>query len=397
EALAAARRVGYPVMVRPSYVLGGRAMEIVYDDAHLRGYMSRARAGAERPAVLIDRFLADAAEIDVDAVSDGRDVFIAGIMEHIEEAGIHSGDSACTLPTHSLTPAALETVSRYTRRLALKIRVRGLVNIQYAVKDGAVYILEANPRASRTVPFVSKATGLAVAQLATAVIMGRKLSALLPKAFLDAPPALPYTATKEVVLPFIKFPGLDPRLGPEMKSTGEVMGLDADFPRSFAKSQEASGMSLPKTGAVFLSVKDEDKAAIIPVARELLRLGFTIIATRRTREFLARHGLEAALAAKIGEGKPDVADLIRQKAVSLVVNTPSGKRERADGFVIRRTALELDVPFITNIRSCQAALGAISAAKAASGSSGMEVRPIQDYYRDLGPEVRAAGRRLAAA
>ena len=389
QALAAARRIGYPVMVRPSYVLGGRAMEIVYDDASLKTLAAKALSASEHSSLLIDRFLADAAEIDVDAVSDGKDVFVAGVMEHIEEAGIHSGDSACTLPPHSLSPKVLDAVCRATRSLALKLGVRGLVNVQYAVKDGTLYVLEANPRASRTVPFVSKATGVPLAKIATAVLMGRPLRRLLSAKLLKAPPRLPYVATKEVVLPFIKFPGLDPRLGPEMKSTGEVMGLGPDFPSSFAKSQEASGMSLPKSGAVFLSVKDEDKPALVPVARELLRLGFSLIATRRTKEFLARHGIEAAPVAKIGEGKPDVADLIRQKAVSLVVNTPSGKRERADGFIIRRTALELDVPFITNIRSCQAALGAIAAAKATS-AAGQDARPLQDYYRDLAPEIRAA-------
>ena len=381
QALALARRIGYPVMVRPSYVLGGRAMEIIYDDASLLQYMERHHAkGKDQPPLLVDRFLSDATELDVDAVCDGDDVFIAGIMEHIEEAGIHSGDSACTLPPHSLGQAALETVAKHTRALALALKVRGLINIQYAVKDGAVYILEANPRASRTVPFVSKASGLPIAKLATSVMMGKKLRKLLPaKLVKSSPVALPYTATKEAVLPFNKFPGIDPTLGPEMKSTGEVMGIDADFPRSFAKSQEASGMSLPSAGSIFVSVRDEDKPEMLQVARSLKQMGFSLVATRNTHAFLTRHGIDAQRVAKLGEGKPDVVDLIKQKNVCLVINTPSGKRSRADGYAIRRTALELNVPCITNIHSCQAAVHAIAVGKEAA----MTVKPIQDYYREL--------------
>ncbi|MBI5630633.1 MAG: carbamoyl-phosphate synthase large subunit [Elusimicrobia bacterium] len=380
QALSLARRLGYPIMIRPSYVLGGRAMEILYDDEALSSYMERAIKASDHPSLLIDRFLSDATEIDVDALCDGEEVFIAGIMEHIEEAGIHSGDSACTLPPHSLTPSALATVKANTRKLALHLKVKGLINIQYAVKDGAVYILEANPRASRTVPFVSKATGLPIARLATSVMMGKKLKKLLPaKIFKESPPPIPYTATKEAVLPFIKFPGIDPKLGPEMKSTGEVMGIDSDFPRSFAKSQEASGLSLPVSGSVFISVRDEDKPEMLPIARSLWQMGFTLVATRKTYDFLSRHGLSVTRIAKIGEGKPDVVDLIKQRTVSLVINTPSGKRSRADGYAIRRTALELNVPCITNIHSGHAAVHAIAVLK----ESTLGVKPIQDYYRDL--------------
>ena len=379
QALKIARRIGYPVMVRPSYVLGGRAMEIVYDDDTLRAYVERAVKAQEHPSLLIDRFLADATEVDVDAVGDGTDVWVAGILEHIEEAGIHSGDSACTLPPHSLSPAVLETIRSHTRKLTLALKVRGLINIQYAVKDGAVYVLEANPRASRTVPFTSKVTGLPVARIATWVMMGRPLKKLLPAALLKGAIEPPYTATKEAVLPFIKFPGVDPKLGPEMKSTGEVMGLDSDFPRSFAKAQEASGMTLPESGSVFISVRPEDKPEVLRIARSLKQMGFKLVATHNTQQFLARHGLEAQLVAKIGEGKPDVVDLIKQRAVSLVINTPSGKRSRADGYAIRRTALELNVPCITNIHSCDAAVHAI----AAIGEATMTVRPLQDWYRDL--------------
>jgi len=388
SALKIARRIGYPVMVRPSYVLGGRAMEVIYDDASMSDYIARTLKPGAHPSLLIDRFLADAAELDVDAVCDGKDVWISGVMEHIEEAGIHSGDSACTLPPHSLSPAILATVREQTRKLALHLKVRGLINIQYAVKDGAVYVLEANPRASRTVPFVSKAAGLPVARIATWVMMGKKLKSLVPAAALKGA-VPPYTATKEAVMPFIKFPGVDPRLGPEMKSTGEVMGLDADFPRSFAKSQEAAGLSLPTSGSVFLSVRDDDKSEILHVARALRQMGFTLVATRNTADFLGRHGMPAERVAKIGEGKPDVVDLLKQRSLSLVINTPSGKRARADGFSIRRSALELDIPCITNIRSVNAAVHAISVLQGAA----IAVKPLQEHYKslpypvDLGPKA----------
>ncbi|MBI4376817.1 MAG: carbamoyl-phosphate synthase large subunit [Elusimicrobia bacterium] len=380
QALRLARKLGYPVIIRPSYVLGGRAMEIVYDDDSLRDYLKRTLPTVDHPSLLVDRFLSDATEVDVDAISDGTDVFVAGIMEHIEEAGIHSGDSACTIPPHSLPPAIIETISRYTKALALHLKVMGLINIQFAVKDGSVYILEANPRASRTVPFVSKATGIPLAKLATHVMMGRKLRRLLPTRLLRSSPLpLPYTATKEAVLPFIKFPGIDPKLGPEMKSTGEVMGIDQDFARSFAKSQEASGLSLPGSGSVFISVRDEDKPEMLKIARSLRGLGFSIVATHNTYQFLARHGIESTRVAKIGEGKPDVVDLLKQKNLSLVINTPSGKRSRADGYAIRRSALELNIPCITNIHSCQAAVNAIAVLR----ESPLDVRSLQDYYKQL--------------
>ncbi len=379
KALKIARRIGYPVMVRPSYVLGGRMMEIIYDDDSLVDYVGRALKAATHPSLLIDRFLADATEVDVDAVCDGKDVWVAGIMEHIEEAGIHSGDSACTLPPHSLSPAVLLTIRENTRQLALHLRVRGLMNVQYAVKDGAVYVLEANPRASRTVPFVSKATGLPVARIATQVMMGMKLKKLLAPAVLRGEVEPPYTATKEAVMPFIKFPGVDPKLGPEMKSTGEVMGIDSDFPHSFAKAQEAAGMLLPTSGSVFISVRDEDKPAIVPMARSLRQLGFTLVATRSTADFLTRHGLETTRVAKVGEGKPDVVDLMKQRSLSLVINTPSGKRSRADGYAIRRTALELSIPCITNLYSAGAAVHAIAVLQGAS----MGVKSLQAHYETL--------------
>ena len=379
QALKIARRIGYPVMVRPSYVLGGRMMEVVFDDDSLTDYVERALKAATHPSLLVDRFLSDATEVDVDAVCDGKDVWISGIMEHIEEAGIHSGDSACTLPPHSLSPAVIATIRENTRKLSLHLKVRGLMNVQYAVKDGTVYVLEANPRASRTVPFVSKAIGLPVARIATKVMMGLKLKNILPKGVLKGCIEPPYTATKEAVMPFIKFPGVDPKLGPEMKSTGEVMGLDSDFPRSFAKSQEAAGMLLPTTGSVFVSVRDEDKPQIVPMARSLRQLGFTLVATRSTADFLTRHGLETTRVAKVGEGKPDVVDLMRQRTLSLVINTPSGKRSRADGYAIRRTALELNIPCITNLHSAGAAVHAIAVLQGAS----MGVKSLQAHYETL--------------
>ena len=388
QALKIARRIGYPVMVRPSYVLGGRMMEIVYDDPSLVDYVGRALKAATHPSLLVDRFLADATEVDVDAICDGKDVWVAGIMEHIEEAGIHSGDSACTLPPHSLSPAVLLTIRENTRKLALYLKVKGLMNVQYAVKDGAVYILEANPRASRTVPFVSKATGLPIARIATWVMMGKPLKKLLAPAVLRGEVEPPYTATKEAVMPFIKFPGVDPKLGPEMKSTGEVMGLDSDFPRSFAKSQEAAGLNLPTSGSVFVSVRDEDKPQIVQMARSLRQLGFTLVATRSTADFLTRHGLETSRVAKVGEGKPDVVDLMKQRTLSLVINTPSGKRSRADGYAIRRTALEQNVPCITNLHSAGAAVHAIAVLQGAS----MGVKSLQAHYETLPYKVNLEGK-----
>ena len=379
EAVRAALKIGFPVMVRPSFVLGGQSMAIVDDAKTLRRYLEEnpVPAGAE---IFIDRFLSDATEVDVDAVSDGANVYIAGIMEHIEEAGIHSGDSACTLPPRSLSPALISTIASHTRKIARALKVKGLINIQFAVKDGVVYVIEANPRASRTIPFLSKATGISLAQIATKTLLGMSLKHLLPAALLkNSPPELPFTATKEVVLPFIKFPGIDPRLGPEMKSTGEVMGLDSDFPRSFVKSQEASGILIPKGGAVFISVRDEDKFHILATSQALKGMGFSLIATPGTHSFLLRHGIESSRIAKIGDGKPDVVDLLKQRNVTLAINTPSGQRSRSDGYSIRRTALELNIPCVTNIRSCQALVGAI----AASRKSAPSVKPLQDYYREL--------------
>ncbi|HAM35457.1 MAG TPA: carbamoyl phosphate synthase large subunit [Elusimicrobia bacterium] len=380
EALRIARRIGYPVMARPSYVLGGRSMEIVYDEAGLRRYAGRILRPNAHPSLLIDRFLCDAAEVDVDAVCDGQEVYIGGVMEHIEEAGIHSGDSSCTLPPHSLTPEQIETVLDYTRRLARGLRVRGLINIQFAIKDNVVYVLEANPRASRTVPFISKATGVPLAKLAARVMVGAKLKSLLPRALRTGrPPALPYAAMKEVVLPFNRFPGVDPRLGPEMKSTGEVMGIDRDFPRAFIKSQAAAGTALPVSGAVFISVRDEDKSAVLPIASALRQMGFALHATKGTHAHLERHGISTKRVFKIGEGKPDPVDLLRQRAVTLVINTPSGGRAQQDGFAIRRTSLDLGVTCITNLNDCRVAVHGIGLLR----ESKLEVKSLQEHHGGL--------------
>jgi carbamoyl-phosphate synthase large subunit len=380
EARRIAKKIGYPVMMRPSYVLGGRGMQILYDEDSLRDYCAQALAASDHAEILIDRFLADATEIDVDAICDGKDVYIGGIMEHIEEAGIHSGDSACTLPARSITPAQRERIIDYTRKLALKLKVVGMMNIQMAIKDNVLYLIEVNPRASRTVPFVSKATSVPLAKIAAKVIAGQPLKKILPAALLKSQlPELPYAATKEVVLPFIKFPEVDPMLGPEMKSTGEVMGIDVDFARSFAKGHAATGMPLPTGGSVFISVRHEDKAAVLPIAAQLRQMGFTLHATRSTRDFLHRHGIEAKPVFKIGQGKPDVVDLIKQRNLSLVINTPSGKRAKTDGYMIRRTSLEFGVPFITNMNSCQAAIQGISVTR----KTDLGVSALQDLYETL--------------
>jgi carbamoyl-phosphate synthase large subunit len=373
QALRIARRVGYPVMVRPSYVLGGRDMRVVRGDAELREYA----AWAGHPSLLVDRFLQDASEVDVDALCDGRDVFIGGIMEHIEEAGVHSGDSSCTLPPHSLTPNQVRVIADYTRRLALGLRVSGLLNVQYAVKDGVVFVLEANPRASRTVPFVSKATGVPLAKLAARVLAGRPLRRLLTARQLrQDEPEIHHAAVKEVVMPFGRFPGVDPTLGPEMRSTGEVMGIGADFPKAFIKSQAAAGTALPLSGAVFLSVRDEDKPEMLPVAVALRQMGYELFATRDTRRHLARHGVETGKVHKIGEGHPDPVDLLRRGAVSLVINTPSGERARSDGYLIRRTALDLKVPCVTNVNDTRALVHALALLRESRPS----VKSLQEYH-----------------
>ncbi len=366
-------RIGYPVVIRPSYVLGGRAMEIVYDTKGLHRYMREAvRVSGDNP-VLIDRYLNDAIEVDVDCISDGQTVYVAGVMEHIEEAGIHSGDSACALPPYTLSPAMVTELKSQTEALAKGIGVVGLMNVQYAIKGSDVFVLEVNPRASRTVPFVAKATGVPVAKIGARVMAGARLSEFK----LDDDSVARHVAVKEAVFPFARFPGVDSILGPEMRSTGEVMGLDSSFERAFAKSQLGAGVKLPDSGQVFLSVRDTDKAAALAVARHLLDLGFSILATRGTAARLREAGLSVKVVNKVLEGRPHCVDAIRSGDVQLVINTASGAQSVADSFDIRRSALTNAIPHYTTIAGARAATHAIAALRAGT----LEVAPLQSYFR----------------
>jgi len=374
EAVAVTDRIGYPALVRPSFVLGGRAMEIVYDRSDLERYIANAVDVSPGKPVLIDRFLSHAIEIDVDALSDGRETVVAGIMEHIEEAGIHSGDSACILPPISLTDEVVERIKEETRALARELQVVGLMNIQYAVKDDVIYVLEVNPRASRTVPFVSKATGIPLAKLATKVIMGKSLKEL----GLASEVTPSHVSVKEAVFPFSRFPGVDTLLGPEMKSTGEVMGIDRSFGVAFAKSQLAAGQRLPLSGTVFISVKNEDKAFIVDSAALFSQMGFRIVATRGTSALLRRYGIENQVVNKVREGRPDVVDMIKNREIDLVINTTSGKKAISESLSIRRTALNFDVPYTTTIAGARAT--ALAVKSLIQGK--LDVRTIQEYHQD---------------
>ncbi len=374
EALKVAERIGYPVVVRPSYVLGGRAMEIVYSDTELERYMTFAVQVEPDHPILIDKFLENAVEVDVDAVADrtGK-VVIGGIMEHIEQAGVHSGDSACSIPYVALSDKVLDIIRQSTVKLAQRLEVVGLMNVQYAVKGETVYILEANPRASRTVPFVSKAIGVPLAKMASLVMAGKTLEELgfteetIPK----------HIAVKEAVLPFEKFPGTDTLLGPEMRSTGEVMGIDSDFGKAFAKAELAAGQRLPLEGTVFVSMTDRDKQAIVPVVKDLIDQGFKIAATEGTRKTLQERGLDDIdLVLKLSEGRPHVIDWIKNKQIQLILNTPSGEDAQAEGRLIRRTALAYKIPIITTIAGAKATAGAIRSLK----SQPLDVKALQDYF-----------------
>ncbi|MBE9003479.1 carbamoyl-phosphate synthase large subunit [Fortiea sp. LEGE XX443] len=377
DALIVARRIGYPVVVRPSYVLGGRAMEIVYSDTELERYMTFAVQVEPEHPILIDKFLENAIEVDVDAIADhtGR-VVIGGIMEHIEQAGIHSGDSACSLPSISLPPAVLNQIRTWTVQLAQALSVIGLMNIQFAVVgvgtySPQVYILEANPRASRTVPFVSKATGVQLAKLASLIMSGKTLEEL---GFTEE--VIPsHIAVKEAVLPFNKFPGTDTILGPEMRSTGEVMGIDSDFGRAFAKAELAAGERLPLNGTVFVSMSDRDKTAAVPVVKEFIDLGFTVMATFGTRQVLQEHGLNVELVLKLHEGRPHVLDAIKNQKIQLIINTPSGEEAQTDARLIRRTALAYKIPIITTIAGAKATVAAIRSLQ----NTTLDVKALQDY------------------
>ena len=359
EAFNEAKRIGYPVLVRPSYVLGGRAMEIVYDDKDLERYLKEAVRVSNDHPVLIDDFLDNAVEIDVDAICDGKEVLIGAIMEHIEEAGIHSGDSACVIPPQSLKPEILATVRDYVKKIALSLHVVGIVNIQMATKNGVVYVLEANPRSSRTIPFVSKAVGLPMAKIAARVMAGHTLKELGFK----GDPVTKHVSVKEVLLPFDKLPGADPLLGPEMKSTGEVMGIDYDFGRAFFKAEWAADNILPLSGTVFMSIRDEDKPHIARVAKKMQAAGLHLIGTRGTAKFLSQNGIKMDIINKVSEGGHNIVDMIHKKEVNLIINTPSSKQTVKDGFQIRRAAVDFRVPYITTIQAALAAADAIEAMK----------------------------------
>ncbi|HUC10775.1 MAG TPA: carbamoyl-phosphate synthase large subunit [Stellaceae bacterium] len=374
EAEAVALRIGYPVLIRPSYVLGGRAMEIVHDAAGLNRYMQQAVSVSGTSPVLIDRYLQDAIEVDVDAVADGQEIQVAGIMEHIEEAGIHSGDSACSLPPYSLDRVTIAEIERQTLVLARSLGVIGLMNVQFAVKDGDVYVLEVNPRASRTVPFVAKATGVPIAKLAARAMIGEPLGRLSRRDQQRSAP-VGHVAVKEAVFPFARFPGVDLILGPEMKSTGEVMGLDADFGRAFAKSQLGSGTRLPLAGCVFVSVRDRDKAALIEPCRRLVEMGFDLVATEGTAAALSAAGLVVSGVNKVRDGRPHIVDHMLNGGVQLVFNTTEGAQAIADSFSLRRTALTHAIPYYTTVAGARAAVEAIAALRAGS----LEVAPLQSY------------------
>jgi carbamoyl-phosphate synthase large subunit len=386
KAVAIAKKVGYPILVRPSFVLGGRAMELVYNEADLRRYMTSAiEVTPDRP-VLIDRFLEDAIEVDVDCISDGETTVIGAIMEHIEEAGIHSGDSACAIPTFSLSQNVLSEISAATKAMARELNVRGLMNVQFAVKGDDVYVLEVNPRASRTIPFVSKAIGVPLAKLAAKVMTGKSLRELgftkeiVPKHF----------SVKEAVFPFLRYEGLDISLGPEMKSTGEVMGMDIDLGLAYAKSQMAAPPPLPKKGKVFVSVKDADKEAVVPVAREFVKLGFEIISTSGTADALTKAKIKVTKVFKIHEGRPNVLDRIKNGDINFIINTPSGKIPREHEVVIRNAALAAKIPIMTTVRAALASANGIRSLQKRK----VQVRSLQEYNSDIIP---SEARNLAKA
>ncbi|HET9524361.1 MAG TPA: ATP-grasp domain-containing protein, partial [Terrimicrobiaceae bacterium] len=373
EAVTVAHMIGYPVLVRPSFVLGGRAMEIVHEEKDLRRYIRNAvEASPERP-VLVDRFLEDATEVDVDCIADGELCVIGGVMEHIEQAGIHSGDSACVIPSFSLSESALERIKSATRAMARELQVRGLMNVQFAVKGEEVYVLEVNPRASRTVPFVSKAIGKPLAKIAARIMAGQTLRE--QNFTQEIVPA--HYSVKEAVFPFIKFPGVDITLGPEMRSTGEVMGIDASLGIAYAKAQMSAQPALPSKGNIFISVKDSDKPSVVPIAREFAGLDFTLYATGGTARVLAEAGIPVKLLYKLREGRPNVLDLIKNGEMHFIINTPSGQQPRKDEVAIRSAAVAARVAMMTTLRGARASAAAIRALK----DSGYGVRSLQEYQK----------------
>lgn len=375
EARRIAEEIGYPVVVRPSYVLGGRAMEIIYDEKSLEGFIHHAVEASSEHPILIDKFLEDAIEIDVDAVSDGELSVIAGIMEHIEAAGIHSGDSACVTPPYSLSDDLIEQLKQNTYALAKELQVVGLMNVQYAIKNDIIYVLEVNPRASRTIPFISKATGVPWAKVAAKVMVGKSLQELgiLREVEID------HFAVKESVFPFNRFYGVDTILGPEMKSTGEVMGIDTDLGLAFAKSQIGAGTYIPLKGRVFISVMNKDKRSIVFVAKKLVDLGFEIVSTKGTAKVLGNNGIPVQTVFKVGEGRPDIVDRIKNGEIHLVINTPSGKKPKADEVAIRSQSVAHNIPCITTLSGAEAVVNGIESLL----KRGMSVKSIHEYHRSI--------------
>jgi carbamoyl-phosphate synthase large subunit len=375
EAIVIAKRIGYPVMVRPSFVLGGRGMEIVYDEQMLVKYAKEAIQVSPEYPMLIDRFLENAIECEVDALSDGKETFIAAVMEHIEHAGIHSGDSACTIPSRSIGQEHLKTIDEWTKKIARELNVVGLINIQFAICEGQVYILEANPRASRTVPLVAKTVGIPLARIATLLMLGKKIS--------DFPELihrkLPYVSAKEAVFPFNMFPEVDPVLGPEMRATGEVMGIDEDFGLAFFKAEESSGTRLPTQGNVLVTVTDKDKAELFPIAAKLLKMGFKVFATENTQRFLKEKGLEADFIKKLHEGRPNISDAIKNKEVHLIINTPAGRTSVHDDSYIRMLAIQYKIPYVTTMSAARATVDGIDAVKRRQ----TQPKSLQEYHSML--------------
>jgi carbamoyl-phosphate synthase large subunit len=373
QAVTSAAEIGYPLVVRPSYVLGGRAMEIVYNEEDLRNYMDKAVQVSNSSPVLLDRFLNDAIEVDVDAVSDGKDVCIAGIMEHIEQAGVHSGDSACSLPPHSLSDDVLDQLAQQVGAMARALNVVGLMNTQFAIQNDEIYVLEVNPRASRTIPFVSKATGVPIAKIAVNCMVGNSLAS---QGVTDVP--VPnYYCVKESVFPFIKFPGVDPLLGPEMKSTGEVMGVGKTFGEAFAKGQLAAGESFPRSGNAFISVKEIDKDKVVIVARELFALGYQLYATHGTCKVLTNAGIKCERVNKVREGQPHIVDMLKNETIDLIVNTTEDKKAIADSYSIRRTALQHNVFYTTTIA------GAMATVEALKQRDSVGVNSLQNLHKGV--------------
>ncbi|MBU1083477.1 MAG: carbamoyl-phosphate synthase large subunit, partial [Candidatus Omnitrophica bacterium] len=373
EVLEIAGGIGFPLMVRPSFVLGGRGMEIIYDEDSLKKYAIEAIKVSPEHPMLIDRFLESAIEAEVDALSDGENVFVAPVMEHIELAGVHSGDSACSIPSRTIKKEHLAQMEEYTKIIAKELNVVGLINIQYAICDGVVYILEANPRASRTVPIISKVTGIQMARIATQIMIGRKIS--------DFPELkkmrITFTAVKEAVFPFNMFPEVDPLLGPEMRATGEVMGVSDSFGRAFYKAQEAAGSKLPTEGNVLLTVADKDKALVLPIARKITALGFNIFSTKGTSKYLSENGVINTEIKKLHEGRPNISDALKNKELHLVINTPIGKESKHDDSYIRMMAIQRKIPYITSIAAARASIEGIEEVKKRKS---IPPKTLQEYH-----------------